>query len=79
MSAWPNQEVAHAVLARAAKDAGLATHALPEGLRLRRAGNKTFIFNYSKETVHLPDTVTGDLLLGQRTLPPADVSILKAN
>jgi beta-galactosidase len=79
MAAWPNQEFAQAVLARAAKDAGLATHVLPEGLRLRRAGEKTFAFNYSQETVDLPDSVTGHLLLGQRSLGPAEVSILKTS
>lgn len=79
MAAWPNQEFAQAVLARAAKDAGLATHVLPEGLRLRRAGEKTFAFNYSQEAVHLPDSVTGHLLLGKRTLGPAEVSILKTS
>lgn len=77
LAAWPEPGLASETLSRAARDAGLALHALPEGLRLRRAGNRTFAFNYAAQTLELPDTVTGGLLLGQRQLPPAGVAVLE--
>ncbi|WP_309623375.1 beta-galactosidase [Novosphingobium sp.] len=76
LAAWPEPGLARAVLSRAAQEAGLACHALPEGLRLRRAGEHTFAFNYGAAPTVLPQGVCGELLLGTRTLPPAGVAVL---
>ncbi len=76
LAAWPEPDLALTVLHRALSDAGLAVQQLPPGLRLRRAGNRTFVFNYSTETCLLPPTLTGDLVLGTRELPPAGVAVL---
>jgi beta-galactosidase len=62
---------------RAAAEAGLALHPLPEGLRLRRAGNRTFAFNYSTQTLELPNSIAGTIILGGRRLPPAGVTVLE--
>jgi beta-galactosidase len=76
LATWPEPDFADAVLARAAKDAGLTTYELPDGLRLRRAGTRTFAFNYAARAIDLPQALTGQLMLGSRRLPPAGVAVL---
>ena len=76
LAAWPEGDLIRQVMARAARDAGLATHDLPEGLRLRRAGARCFVFNYAAAPLNLPASLTGTLELGARTLPPAGVAVL---
>lgn len=77
LAAWPQAALLDAVLGRAAADAGLERHALPEGLRLRRAGSRTFVFNYAAGGADLPESVTGRVVLGERHLPPAGVTVLE--
>ena len=77
LAAWPEPSLAAEVLRRAAGDAGLALHALPEGLRLRRAGNRIFAFNYAAQHTELPPSIQGRLVLGERRLPPAGVTVLE--
>ena len=77
LAAWPEPGLAAEVLRRAAGDAGLALHALPKGLRLRRAGNRIFAFNYGAQPIELPASVQGRLVLGERRLPPAGLSVLE--
>ena len=77
LAAWPTPEFIAQVLERAAVDAGLDLHRLPEGLRIRRAGNRTHAFNYSAAAIELPDSVKGCPVLGQRRLPAAGVTILE--
>ena len=76
LAAWPEPELADAVLTRAARDAGLETHKLPEGLRLRRAGPRVHLFNYSAAPTDVPDSLTGQVVLGQRRLEPAGVAVI---
>lgn len=77
LAAWPEPSLAAEVLRRAAGDAGLALHALPEGLRLRRAGNRIFAFNYAAQHTELQPSIQGSLVLGGRRLPPAGVTVLE--
>jgi beta-galactosidase len=76
LGAWPDRALALTLLGRAAADAGLATHRLPEGLRLRRAGSCLFAFNYAAHTVDLPASVVGTALLGGPRLEPGGVAVL---
>ena len=76
LAAWPEGDLIRRVMARAARDAGLATHDLPAGLRLRRAGARCFAFNYAAAPLDLPASLTGTPELGTRTLPPAGVAVL---
>ena len=76
LAAWPEGDFVRTVMASAAQDAGLTTHALPQGLRLRRAGGRCFAFNYGIAAVELPEPLDGALVLGTRTLPPAGVAVL---
>ncbi|MBS0255358.1 MAG: beta-galactosidase [Proteobacteria bacterium] len=77
LATWPTPALAGAVLERAARDAGLATTPLPEGVRLRRAGNRTFAFNYAAEPRELPASLAGRVVLGERRLPPAGLCVLE--
>ena len=76
LAAWPTAGLAQELLVRAATDAGLETQVLPEGLRLRRAGNRCFAFNYSNGPINLPKRLTGEFALGQARLQPAGVAVL---
>jgi beta-galactosidase len=79
LAAWPTADFAQTILAKAAQDAGLETHILPEGLRIRRAGAHVFAFNYSTQACALPDSIAGEMVIGGRTIAPADLAVLKCN
>lgn len=63
LAGWPDEVTFMALLRGFCQKAGLATHVLPDGLRLRDTATHRFLFNYS------PDPVEWQ---GQ-TLPPAGV------
>ena len=69
LAAWPGNGLASAVVANAARDAGLETQALPAGLRSRRIGTRQFVFNYSTEAIAFPSVTEG------QTIPPAGVLV----
>jgi beta-galactosidase len=75
LAAWPEGALIDEVVARAARGAGLLLHDLPEGVRLRSAGARTFAFNYSAAPATVPASVAGDLVLGTRALGPAQVAV----
>ena len=77
LAAWPTADLAQELLARAATEAGLETQVLPQGLRLRRAGNRCFVFNYSSGPINLPKGLTGEIELGEARLQPAGVAVLR--
>ena len=77
LAAWPEPALANEVMARAARDAGLEVHAMPEGLRLRRAGNRAHLFNYSVAPVDIPASLPGRFVLGTRRLGPAGVAVIE--
>ncbi len=77
LAAWPTTSIVGELLARAAKDAGLETHVLPAGLRLRRAGSRCFAFNYSSQSIKLPKALAGEIELGEARLQPAGVAVLR--
>ena len=77
LAAWPEPALASAVLTAAARDAELAVETLPAGLRLRRAGTRVHLFNYSAAPVSVPESLTGPFLLGQRRLEPAGVAVIE--
>ncbi|MFM5884423.1 MAG: beta-galactosidase [Novosphingobium sp.] len=77
LATWPEAALADVLMRRAAIEAGLAVHDLPEGLRLRRAGTHTFAFNYANRPVEVPPSIAGNAVIGQRKLGPADVCVLE--
>jgi len=47
LAGWPDPAALNRMVASLCDAAGVGTHALPEGLRLRETGSHTFAFNYS--------------------------------
>ncbi len=76
LATWPQGEVLDEVIARACRDAGIATVPMPKGLRIRRTSNYWFVFNYSASEITLPETIEGEVVIGLRTMPPAGVTVL---
>lgn len=77
LATWPEQDVLGLVLQAAAREAGIKTVNLPDGLRVRRTGSHLFAFNYSTGMITIPDDLGGQPVLGQRELAPAGVVVLK--
>lgn len=78
LAAWPQSDLLMVLLQSAASDAGLSTCILPEGVRVRRAGSHLFAFNYGLTTTAIPDALQGKLILGNRTLGPAELAVIEA-
>ncbi len=49
LATWPDRLAARRILRDLARDAGLETCDLPEGLRIRDTGTERFVFNYAAE------------------------------
>ena len=49
LAAWPDRDAARRILGVLARDAGLETLDLPDGVRLRDTGTERFAFNYAAE------------------------------
>ncbi len=78
LAGWPDDEAMRRLLGSLAQDAGLSTAELPDGLRLRRAGDLLFGFNYGPEPVDISGHVgQGEYLLGQVVLPPSGVAAIR--
>lgn len=76
LAAWPTIEYSSLVLTKAVRESGLVSYNLPEGVRIRRHGSHTFIFNYSTNVVNLPDDLTGMIVVGDKILEPGGVTVL---
>jgi beta-galactosidase len=63
LAGWPDDETFFAMVRDAAIEAGLATHDLPDGLRIRDTATHRFVFNYAPEPQ----------VWGTTTIPPAGV------
>ena len=61
LAGWPDADAARRILRALSDEAGLAPEAMPDGVRRRRTGTETFLFNYAAEA----RTFEG------RDLPPA--------
>ncbi len=77
LAAWPDDAVLERVLVAMAGEVGLAPISLPEGIRVRRAGDLVFAFNYAPETRNVAGIRGrgGDYLLGGDVLPSAGVAV----
>ncbi len=78
LAGWPDDSFLINLLMRLANEAGLETVALPEGLRIRRAGDHIFVFNYAPIETAIPVSLHGDFLIGSTRLPPASIAVLSA-
>ncbi len=74
LAVWPDEALLARVLGRMAGEAGLVTVDLPADLRLRRAGDVTFAFNYGPDIIDLEGIFNGELVIGNGAVPPAGVA-----
>jgi len=75
VAGWLDAAGWRCVLEGAAREAGLTTQTLPEGLRISRLGALTIACNFSNATLSWAPASGGDCLLGSRALAPRGVSI----
>ena len=74
---WPDAKTLRAVLKSALEDAGLKTHDLPPYLRVRERGDLAIFINYGPEKAMIPDSIKGEVILGDRWVEPAGVAVMK--
>lgn len=74
MTACFDRAVLGAVMAKCARDAGIDTTRLPEGLRLRQRGALRFAVNYGDSEQRLPVRAGARFFLGGPVVGPIDVA-----
>lgn len=78
ISGCPDPDAAARLLRNACIEAGLSVLDLPEGLRVRDAGEFRFVFNHDQEGISPADHgLEGEPVLGDLPLPPAGVAIFR--
>jgi beta-galactosidase len=77
VAGWLSHALHRTVLQQAARDAGIETQLLADGLRIRRRGGLTFAFNFGAEQVHAPAPANATFVLGQPRLNTGDVCVWK--
>jgi beta-galactosidase len=75
VAAWLSHALHRTVLQQAARDAGLDTRLLADGLRIRRRGALSFAFNFGPQQVQAPVPANATLVLGQSNLNTGDVCV----
>lgn len=77
---WPDENLLSRVLQQATALSGIRTFELPDGVRMRRNGDITFVFNYGA-AADLRElgiaTADSEFLFGQKIIDPANVVILR--
>ena len=74
LAGWPDAALLERLLSMMASESGVAVTTLPCDIRLRRAGDMTFAFNYGPEPVDITDFVGAPLIIGDRLLPSTGVA-----
>lgn len=74
VAAWLDHALHRALLRRAAHDAGVAVHALADGIRLRRRGNVMFAFNFGDAPADVPAPANASFVLGGPQIATGDVA-----
>jgi beta-galactosidase len=74
-AAWPDARLLKMLIQQMAAEADLSLDALPEGVRMRRAGNVRFALNYGAAPAKLPIEPGHGFLVGEQTIPPAGVAV----
>ncbi len=78
IACWPDPELLNTILAERCHALGIETMDLPQGLRVRRRGDVTFVINYEKEPIqintHIADDPSRTYLIGGTTLEGGGVA-----
>ncbi len=78
VAAWPDAHLLARLIKRMAAEANIKTHSLAEGVRLLRAGDHVFAFNYNAMPAALPDDLGISAFIGGQMMDPAAVTVWKA-
>ena len=76
LTGWTDGHLLKLICAEQMQKAGIDVHDLPDYLRVRQRGDMLIFTNYGPEPVAIPNSFTGPLLLGDRAVPPAGVTVL---
>ncbi len=76
LSCWPDAEQLRTIFTSMAEEAALAVTSLPADVRIRRAGDLVFAFNYGPETLTLD--AAHDFVLGDPMVEPAAVAVWRS-
>ena len=75
---WPDDALLAQILSQACGNTGLTTKTLPDGVRMRRAGDLTFVMNYSDTPFDLAELGSSVALIhGDQLLPPAGFAVIR--
>ena len=78
MAGWGDEQLLLATLQELAEELNIPTVHLPEGVRIRQSGGHLYAVNYGDEDFDLAALgIRGEPMLGEMTLQPSGVSILK--
>ncbi|MEL7217810.1 MAG: hypothetical protein AAGK01_05195, partial [Pseudomonadota bacterium] len=72
---WPDQNLLRILIETMARETGVKTQALPEGVRLRETANHVFAFNYSSKPVDTQPLDFGEPLMGTAKIMPAGCAV----
>jgi beta-galactosidase len=75
LAGWPGAQLLRQLIEQVAEAAGIDSIALPEGVRLRRAGSNRFAFNYGSSAATLPMSPEQGFLIGSANLPQAGIAV----
>lgn len=79
LAGWPNDAYALHLMKTLCRNADIATVELHRDIRMRRLGDRTYVFNHGPDPVDISDVVAGmELIHGSALLPPYDVALLVA-
>ena len=77
LATWANCSLMQAIMSHLCQMAGIQTISDLKNVRLTRRGNLTFALNYGTEIAVAPIPENASIILGQKTLAPADLVIWK--
>ncbi|MDJ0979213.1 MAG: beta-galactosidase [Erythrobacter sp.] len=75
IAGWPDARLLDQLVARMAREAGVALTTLPEGLRLRRTARHLLAFNYCDTPINTAGIGPGAPLIGKTVIPPAGYAV----
>lgn len=74
LAGWPDDALLETLMLAQAAEAGVATIRLPRDIRVRRAGDLVFAFNYGPDLVDIAAITREPLIIGDLALPSAGVA-----
>ncbi|WP_144148975.1 beta-galactosidase [Paraburkholderia sp. BCC1884] len=75
VAGWLSHALHREVLQQAARQAGIDTQLLPDGVRIRRRGELTFAFNFGPQQAQAPAPADARFVLGGAQLHTGDVCV----